>query len=59
MVETRGKVDDSDLAAVRGAGYTDAQILAIVAVAVQALLTNYINNVNETVVDIPAVGTAA
>lgn len=55
LIETRGQVSDAELAAVRGAGYTDEQILAIVTVAVQTLLTNYINNVNKTVVDIPAV----
>lgn len=56
LVESRGQVSDADLAAVRGAGYTDAQILAIVTVAVQVLLTNFINNVNQTDVDIPATG---
>jgi uncharacterized peroxidase-related enzyme len=55
VVESRGQVSDADLAAVRGAGYTDPQILAIVAVAVQVLLTNFINNVNQTDIDIPAV----
>ncbi|MEU9379890.1 carboxymuconolactone decarboxylase family protein [Streptomyces sp. NPDC048279] len=55
VVESRGQVSDTDLADVRGAGYTDAQILAIVAVAVQFLLTNFINNVNQTDLDIPAV----
>ncbi|QRP42688.1 carboxymuconolactone decarboxylase family protein [Amycolatopsis sp. FDAARGOS 1241] len=58
VVESRGRVSDADLAAVRGAGYTDPQILAIVAVAVQALFTNFINNVNETEIDIPAVDSA-
>jgi hypothetical protein len=37
------------------AGYSDSEILAIVTVAVQALLTNFINNVNQTDIDIPAV----
>ncbi|TQS26717.1 carboxymuconolactone decarboxylase family protein [Microbispora sp. KK1-11] len=55
LVESRGQVSDADLAAVRGAGYTDPQILAIVTVAVQVLLTNFINNVNRTDIDIPAV----
>lgn len=59
VVESRGQVSDADLAAVRDAGYTDAQILAIVTVAVQVLLTNFINNVNQTDVDIPAVNPAA
>lgn len=56
VVETRGQVSNADIAAIRGAGYTDAQVLAIVAVAVQFLLTNFINNVNQTDVDIPAAG---
>ena len=53
VIETRGHVSDADLAAVRGAGYTDPQILAVVTLAVRALLTNYINNVNQTTLDIP------
>lgn len=58
VVESRGKVSDADLTAVRDAGYTDPQILAIVTVTVQFLLTNYINNVNQTSIDIPAADTA-
>ncbi|WIV56310.1 carboxymuconolactone decarboxylase family protein [Amycolatopsis nalaikhensis] len=54
LVDSRGRVSDDDLADVRAAGYTDSQILAIVAVSVQALLTNFINNVNQTGIDIPA-----
>jgi hypothetical protein len=38
----------------RGAGYADPQILAITTLAVRALLTNFINKVNETDADIPA-----
>jgi len=59
VVETRGQVDDADIAAVRTAGYSDAEILAIVTIAVVFLLTNYLNNVNQTVVDIPAVDAQA
>jgi uncharacterized peroxidase-related enzyme len=55
VVDSRGQVSDTDLAAVRDAGYSDPEILAIVTVAVQALLTNFINNVNQTDIDIPAV----
>jgi uncharacterized peroxidase-related enzyme len=58
VVDSRGQVGDVDLAAVRAAGYTDPEILAIVTVAVQALLTNFINNVNQTDIDIPAVNSA-
>ncbi|MGC1210960.1 MAG: hypothetical protein WA890_06795 [Micromonospora sp.] len=54
VIETRGRVSDADLAAVQGAGYTDPQILATVTLVVRALLTNYLNNVNLTDVDIPA-----
>jgi uncharacterized peroxidase-related enzyme len=53
VIETRGQVGDADIAAVRTAGYSDAEILAIVTVAVVSLLTNYLNNVNQTVVDVP------
>ncbi|MFE4468090.1 carboxymuconolactone decarboxylase family protein [Leifsonia sp. NPDC056824] len=54
VAETRGQVGDADIAAIRGAGYTDAEILAIVTITVVFLLTNFINNVNQTVVDVPA-----
>jgi len=58
VVTSRGQVSDADLAAVRGAGYTDPQILAIVTVTVQVLLTNFLNNVNRTDIDIPAASPA-
>jgi uncharacterized peroxidase-related enzyme len=48
VTELRGKVSDGDLAEVRAAGYTDPQILEIVGLAVQFLLTNFINNVAQT-----------
>jgi len=57
VIETRGQVSDADIAAVRGAGYSDADILAIVTTAVVSLLTNYLNNVNQTVIDIPPITT--
>ncbi|MFE6555064.1 carboxymuconolactone decarboxylase family protein, partial [Streptomyces sp. NPDC057746] len=56
VIETRGQVGDEDIAAVRDAGYTDPEIQAIVTVVVVTLLTNYLNNVNDTVVDIPGAG---
>jgi alkylhydroperoxidase family enzyme len=46
-------VSESDLADVRGAGYTDPQILEIVGLAVQFLLTNFINNVAQTESEFP------
>jgi len=55
VTATRGKVSGADLAAVRAAGYGDAQIIEIVAVAVYYLFTNFINNVAETDIDFPIV----
>ncbi|WP_327128890.1 carboxymuconolactone decarboxylase family protein [Streptomyces sp. NBC_01727] len=55
VVDFHGQVSDADLAEVRSAGYTDPQILAIVTVTVQVMLTNFINNVNQTDIDFPEV----
>lgn len=59
VIETRGHVSNADLAAVSGAGHADAPVLAIVTLAVRALMTNYINNVNQITVDIPKPAAAA
>jgi alkylhydroperoxidase family enzyme len=60
LVNSRGRVSDAELAAIRDAGYSDPQILAIVALSVSFLLTNYLNNVIETDIDLPFTeGTAA
>jgi uncharacterized peroxidase-related enzyme len=48
VTETRGKVSEADVQAVRDAGFSDAHILEIVALSVQFLMTNFINNVAET-----------
>jgi uncharacterized peroxidase-related enzyme len=40
VIEERGKVTDADLAAVRAAGYGDKQIVELVTLAVQFMLTN-------------------
>ncbi|MCB9838709.1 MAG: carboxymuconolactone decarboxylase family protein [Phycisphaeraceae bacterium] len=53
--ETRGVVGDSDLDAVKGAGYSDEAIVEIIANYAENVLTNFFNNVNESVVDFPAV----
>lgn len=59
VLAARGKVSDSDLAAVRAAGFSEAQVIEIVAAVALNVLTNYINNVAETDIDFPAVHTAA
>jgi alkylhydroperoxidase family enzyme len=53
VTEARGNVTDADLASVRDAGYTDPQIVEIIALSVQFILTNFVNNVAETEIDFP------
>ncbi|MDX1961855.1 MAG: carboxymuconolactone decarboxylase family protein [Pirellulales bacterium] len=53
VLESRGKVSDLQLAAVRQAGYDDAEIVEIVASVVLGCLTNFLNNVADTELDIP------
>ena len=57
LIETRGKVTESDLHAVREAGFSDANIVEIIALAAQFMLTNFVNNVFNTEVDFPVVET--
>jgi hypothetical protein len=40
---------------VQGAGFTDPQIIDIIALSAQLLLTNFMNNVAETDIDFPGV----
>ncbi|MBC7281822.1 peroxidase-related enzyme [Hoeflea sp.] len=53
----RGAITDADFALVRAAGYSDAEIVEIVAHVALNTLTNYINEVFGTEVDFPAVPT--
>ena len=55
MVETRGHVSDADVASVRLAGYSDAEVVEIVLHVALNTLTNYVNEVAETAIDFPAV----
>ena len=55
VAETRGKVEDADLDAVRAAGFDDARILEIVALVAENFFTNLINNVVCTDVDFPTI----
>jgi uncharacterized peroxidase-related enzyme len=59
VTEKRGDIDDADLAAVRAAGWTDAEIVAIVALGAQFLMTNFLNNVAQTTADFPSLGSDA
>jgi uncharacterized peroxidase-related enzyme len=58
VIETRGKVSDGDLQAVRDAGYTDAHVIEIVALVALFSLTNFFNNVFDLEKDFPAVAHA-
>jgi len=53
ITNNRGKVSDSDLLAVRAAGYSDAEIVEIVGHVALNTLTNYINEVLGTEIDFP------
>jgi uncharacterized peroxidase-related enzyme len=53
IVEARGNVSDADVAAVRDAGVTDAEITEVVANTALNLFTNYFNHVAGTEVDFP------
>ena len=55
VTQTRGKVTDEDLAQVREAGWSDAEVIAIVALGAQFLMTNFLNNVADTTADFPSV----
>jgi uncharacterized peroxidase-related enzyme len=59
IVETRGNVTESQLASVRDAGYSDAEIVEIVAHVAMNIFTNYFNHVAGTEVDFPFVKAAA
>ena len=55
VLDARGKVSDADIAAVRLAGFTEAQVIEITAAVALNVLTNYINNVAGTDIDFPVV----
>ena len=53
VLEKRGLVEDADIAAVREAGYGDADIAEVVAHVGLNVFTNYFNNVAGTAIDFP------
>ena len=55
VIEARGQVNDADVKAVRDAGYTDANVMEIVALVAMYSLTNFFNNVFDPEKDFPAV----
>jgi uncharacterized peroxidase-related enzyme len=55
LVEHRGNVSDKDLESVRAAGYSDGDIVAIIGLCAQYLMTNFMNNAAQTPIDFPHV----
>ena len=53
VLEKKGVVEDADVAAVREAGYGDAEIAEVVAHVGLNIFTNYFNNVAGTTIDFP------
>ena len=55
VTEMRGKVTEADLVALRQVGFTDANIVEMIALSAEFLLTNFINNLFDTPIDFPMV----
>jgi len=55
IVEERGQVSDEQLKVVRLAGFTDAEIVEIIANVAANIFTNYFNHIAGTVIDFPRV----
>ncbi|SLN26875.1 carboxymuconolactone decarboxylase family protein [Oceanibacterium hippocampi] len=55
VVARRGHVSEADVAAVRDAGFSDGQIVEIVALVAENTFTNFLNEVAKTEIDFPAV----
>jgi uncharacterized peroxidase-related enzyme len=55
LAKTSGTVSDADFAAIKAAGYTDAQLVDISLAFATTVFTNVFNRVNDTEIDFPAV----
>lgn len=55
VIETRGNVADADLDAVRSAGFSNGEVVEVVANVALNILTNYMNHVAGTDIDFPVV----
>jgi len=58
VAQLRGKVSDDDVAAVKAAGYSEAQIVEIVGLVAENVMTNFLNNVAQTDIDFPVLHAA-
>ena len=55
LAQTSGTVSDEDFAAIKAAGYTDAQLVEISLAFATTAFTNIFNRINDTEIDFPAV----
>lgn len=55
LVEARGQVSEADVQALRGAGFSDGQVVEILAHVALNLFTNYVNVAFAVPVDFPSV----
>lgn len=58
LLKKRGQIDDADFAAVKDAGFTDEQVIEIIANVGLNIFTNYFNDVAQTIIDFPEVKTS-
>ena len=59
MVENRGWVSDEDIAKLRKVGFSQSDLVELIANISLTVFTNYFNHVAKTEVDFPAVGELA
>lgn len=59
LVRKKGLVSDSDVAAVRDAGFSEGEIAEIIAHTALNIFTNYFNHIANTVIDFPKVSLLA
>jgi uncharacterized peroxidase-related enzyme len=55
LSETSGTVSDEEFAAIKAAGYSDAQLVEISLAFATTVFTNAFNRINDTEIDFPAV----
>jgi uncharacterized peroxidase-related enzyme len=55
LAQSSGTVSDEDFAAIRAAGYSDAQLVEISLAFATNVFTNVFNRINDTEIDFPAV----
>tara|TARA_B100000519_G_C14182730_1_gene409311 strand:- start:36 stop:629 length:594 start_codon:yes stop_codon:yes gene_type:complete len=59
LVKNRGQVSEADVSAVKLAGYSEAELVEIVAHVALNTLTNYLNEAFDTPIDFPVVNASA